>query len=141
MEYEKMVEPDRAENVHNLQIENRKKRYKRKKRQQQFILVVAVLFVVILVVVLRICFKSDKLEGTWHYDSVTSYQFDGKGGGKLILPEKEYPFSYKVSKDEVSIDFESEAARDCSYVFSTKGNQLTLASGREEDSVIYILTK
>lgn len=72
---------------------------------------------------------SDPLTGTWDYDGDTTYQFDGKGSGAMILTSATYDFSYQVKGDQLFIDFSNEAARDCAYTFSVNDNTLTLTGG------------
>lgn len=85
--------------------------------------------------------RKDVLVGIWYCDEVTAYQFDGKGDGKLILPDKEYPFSYEIKDETLSINFESSDARDSIYTFSVEGNQLTLTRTESNGGQTYTLTK
>ena len=89
------------------------------------------LFVLVLLIVLLVkgCSGSDPLTGTWDYDSNTTYQFDGKGSGAMLLTSATYDFSYQVKDDQLFIDFSNEAARDCTYTFSVNDNTLTLTGG------------
>ena len=41
--------------------------------------------------------KTDKLAGLWDVDGNTKYEFDGKGKGKIIVPNSEYEFTYKAT--------------------------------------------
>lgn len=144
MDNEKTASRNRSENGRYLREEKSKKLSRRQNRRKspQLVWIAATLAVLLLaVIVLRVCFRTDRLAGTWRYDEVTAYQFDGKGNGKLILPDKEYSFSYEIAEGKLSIDFESEAARDFIYDYSVDGNQLTLVGGEGNDSVTYILTK
>lgn len=77
----------------------------------------------------RQSFGSDPLTGTWDYDSNTTYQFDGKESGAMILTSATYDFSYQVKGNQLFIDFSNEAARDCTYTFSVNDNTLTLTGG------------
>ena len=90
----------------------RKRRQRRK--QRRLILCAAALLVLVLLIVLLVkgCSGSDPLTGTWEYDSNTTYQFDGKGSGTMILTSATYDFSYQVKDDQLFIDFSNEAARD-----------------------------
>ena len=107
----------------------RKRRQRRK--QRRLILCAAVLLALVLLIVLLVkgCFGSDPLTGTWDYDSNTTYQFDGKGSGAMILTSATYDFSYQVKGNQLFIDFSNEAARDCTYTFSVNDNTLTLTGG------------
>lgn len=104
----------------------------------------AVLAVLILIVVLIACFNthnSDILKGTWDLDGVTVYRFDGKGTGSLDLPGSSYAFVYEIKDDVLSIDFESEAARDKTYTFTVDKNKLMLTDGEGKGTKIFELTK
>lgn len=57
---------------------------------------------------------------------MTAYRFDGKSGGKLILPNKEYLFTYEATGEKRMIDFTNDAVKDVVYGYSVDGNQLTL---------------
>ena len=72
----------------------RKRRQRRK--QRRLILCAAALLVLVLLIVLLVkgCSGSDPLTGTWDYDSNTTYQFDGKGSGEMLLTSATYDFSY-----------------------------------------------
>lgn len=125
-----------------LREESRKKPRKRRRKLRPWIWIAAIAGVILLTVILLLtCFRTDKLKGTWRYDEVTAYRFDGKGNGTLVLPDKEYPFSYKLTGGKLSIDFESEAARDSTYDCSVDGNQLTLVGGEGAASGSYTMTR
>lgn len=85
-------------------------------------------------------FKKDKLEGTWSYDDVTVYEFDGKGKGSLILPSSQYAFKYQLKKNKIHLDFESDRAKDSDYEYSVEGDQLTI-KGIKATAGTYILHK
>ena len=55
----------------------------------------------------------------------------------MRLSSSEYPFTYRVDGDTVTIDFVSEAAADRDYTYSVKGDTLTLTSGSQQ----YTMTK
>ena len=63
----------------------RKRRQRR--TQRRLILCAAALLVLVLLIVLLVkgCSGSDPLTGTWEYDSNTTYQFDGKGSGTMMV--------------------------------------------------------
>ena len=107
----------------------RKRRQRRK--QRRLILCAAAMLVLVLLIILFVkgCSGSDPLTGIWDYDSNTTYQFDGKGSGAMILTSATYDFSYQVKDDQLFIDFSNEAARDCTYTFSVNDNTLTLTGG------------
>lgn len=68
----------------------------------------------------------DLLTGTWSYDDVTIYSFDGKGHGTLQLPLNTYEFSYIIECDKVKIDFKDDSAEDKEYDYSVSDGVLML---------------
>ena len=46
---------------------------------------------VVLVLILKSCSGGDILKGTWDYDGVTLYRFDGKGKGSLESTQQHIP--------------------------------------------------
>lgn len=136
-----------------------KHRTAQKRRQRRLfgasaaVLAIALL-VVIIIVIARSCSVggnvlnggsvpngTDVLNGTWNLDGITVYQFDGKGNGSLNLPDKSYPFTYKTKDNSLSIDFESEAARDITYTFTVENEKLLLVSAEKDKEITYELTK
>ena len=94
----------------------------------------------VIVIAVTLCFAlggDNRLRGTWALDEVTSYEFGGGGKGTMRLSSSEYPFTYRVDGDTVTIDFVSEAAADRDYTYSVKGDTLTLTSGSQQ----YTMTK
>ena len=81
-------------------------------------------------------------------DGTTAYEFSGDGNGALLLPNVTYEFTYKIKKDQISIDYENESVRDGTYSFSVENNTLTLNDGgfegpvrkktpKDEDLIVY----
>ena len=68
----------------------------------------------------------DEFYGLWNIDGITKYEFDGKGRGKMLLPESnlEYEFTYKINENKILIDFDSEDAKDYTYKYSINNNVL-----------------
>lgn len=66
----------------------------------------------------------DEFYGLWNIDGITKYEFDGKGRGKMLLPESnlEYEFTYKINDNKILIDFDSEEAKDYTYKYSIERN-------------------
>ena len=58
----------------------------------------------------------------WDLDGTTAYEFSGDGNGALLLPNVTYEFTYKIKKDQISIDYENESVRDGTYSFSVENN-------------------
>lgn len=143
MEKEKTASSSRPKGGRYLREESEKKPSRHKRSNQRLLAWIAGILAVLSLAVfaLYVCLRPDRLAGTWRYDEVTAYQFDGKGNGKLTLPDKEYPFSYKIAGGKLSIDFESEAAKDSIYGYALDENQLTLVGGEGDNSITYILTK
>lgn len=117
---------------------------KKRRRRKIIIFSGAILAALILIAVLIACFsvrKSDILKGTWDLDGVTVYRFDGKGAGSLDLPSNSYAFTYEIKDGILSIDFESESARDKTYIFTTDKNRLFLSDSEGKETKTFELTK
>ena len=103
------------------------------------------LFILILIVTIAIIFfviknKSAKLVGKWKEEGKKSYEFSGKGKGKLKLPTNEYAFSYTIKDNKIHLDFESNEAKDSDYEYSFEGDKLHL-KGLNNYAGEYELTK
>ena len=68
--------------------------------------------------------------GTWSVDERTSLNFGESSKGKLILPDEDYAFSYKIEGDQLSLDFVSSKATDGTYTASVSGDTLKLIGGK-----------
>ena len=68
--------------------------------------------------------------GTWAADENTGLSFDEDNKGKLIIPDEDYAFSYKIDGDQLSLDFVSSKATDGTYTASVSGDTLTLIGGK-----------
>ena len=126
--------------VNEAALQPRKRRCYGKKKDKRFWLL-GVIVILLIASVIIICFRTDKVKGIWNVDEVTAYRFDGKGNGELILPDKEYKFVYKLTKDEIAIDFESEAAKDITFDYSLQKDKLILEYGEDSADYRYILTR
>lgn len=85
-----------------------------------------------------------KVEGLWHYNEYTEYEFDGKGSGRMFYAkDKFFAYTYTVDKDTVALDFELEYVTDCKYTFTVEGEKLTLVGGEGTAVIgkVYELTK
>lgn len=133
--------PDGPMTGRHLQTEDRGRSAPQGAGRKRLIGIAAVIAVLLLAAasVMYLCFRTDRLEGTWRYDEVTAYEFDGRGSGKLLLPDKEYAFTYKLTDSELSIDFENEAAKDAVYDYSVSGDELTMSCGEGNERVTYLL--
>lgn len=81
------------------------------------------------------------LAGTWDLDSNTTYEFDGKGSGAMLLTLADYDFTYEIKDNQLYIDFVNESAHDATYEFSVKGDTLILIGGEGTIGGTYELTK
>lgn len=68
------------------------------------------------------------LAGTWSYDEVTVYTFDGDGHGTLQLPLSTYEFDYVIEGDTVTLNFADESVEDRRYSYTLSGDVLILTS-------------
>ena len=86
--------------------------------------------------------STDVLKGKWDLDGTTAYEFSGDGNGALLLPNVTYEFTYKIKKDQISIDYENESVRDGTYTFRVEEDKLTLIGGEGTAAVgkVYELT-
>lgn len=121
------------------------KRKAEKKCKQRRMIVIAVILVVVLslvtLLIVKSCNKADELKGTWDFDGVTVYQFDGKGNGSLNLPDNTYPFTYEIKDNVVSIDFEGNEAKDAAYNFTVEKDKLVLVFIEDKGTRTYEMTK
>lgn len=117
------------------------KRKTEKKCGQRRMIVIAVILVVVLSLaaffIVKSCNKADELKGTWDFDGVTVYQFDGKGNGSLNLPSNRYEFTYEINENEVSIDFKNDNANDVAYTFSLEKDKLILIYNEDKATATY----
>ena len=105
----------------------------------------ALLFVVLIIVLIcKGCSgRTDALAGKWDFDGTTSYEFDGKGVGTMVLPSVSYDFKYEINGNELYIDFINESVHDSTYSFTVQTNTLTLVGGNDTaiPGKVYELTK
>lgn len=81
-------------------------------------------------------FAKDMLNGAWTYDGVTTYAFDGKGNGSLILDSASYPFTYVLDESTISIVFENEAVSDIEYAVEVVNDTLLLTTTNTQESCL-----
>ena len=133
-------------------IPQKRRTAKKRKQRRLFGISAAVLVIILLAILISVVAKScssggdapngtDVLSGTWDLDGITVYQFDGKGNGALKLPDNTYSFTYKMKDNNLSIDFESESARDITYTFTVENEKLLLVSTEKDKEITYELTK
>ena len=90
------------------------------------VLIVAVLFLAGIMWFIVSINKTDVLNGTWSYDDVTVYVFDGHGHGTLQLPLNSYEYSYTVQDGTVQLDFADESIEDRIYTYTLSDDVLFL---------------
>lgn len=121
------------------------RRRKRVQRQIYMAFGVAVLLLIISVILIftvRGCRAgTNSLTGKWDLDGTTTYKFDGKGNGAMVLPSVSYDFTYTINGDELVIDFVNDTLRDSTYKFTIKKGVLTMTGGEGTAGGIYKLKK
>ncbi len=91
------------------------------------IVIAAVAFIAVGVIFLVKGIKpSDSLKGTWSYDDVTTYTFNGEGHGSLVLPLNTYDYTYKAENGVLLLDFTDDAVEDKEYSYQLSEGVLTL---------------
>lgn len=103
---------------------------------------VAVVIVVVFII-FALLPKSDLgvVKGTWVYDQYTRYEFDGNGNGCMCLEDLHYKYTYIISDDELTLDFENDTVHDCTYTFKINDNTLIIIGGEGTVGGTYELTK
>lgn len=81
---------------------------------------------------------TDPLKGSWSYDEVTIYTFDGGGHGSLVLPLNTYEYTYKTENEVLLLDFADDAVEDKEYSYQLSEGVLTLTGS---DGAVYIFKK
>lgn len=123
----------------------RRKKRRRDIRQRKAILIMGAVSVVLLllsvVLVIVSCSTSSPIAGTWQLDARTSYQFGHNDLGLLILPNKEYLFTYTLDGDVLNINFKDEIATDSTYTYRLDGDTLTLTGTSNHNKGTYVLEK
>ena len=133
---------ERSYGRHTDYIKSVHKKRKRKSRINIAIITVLVLIVLIAGLLAFVLFKKcNPLVGTWVYDSYTQYVFEKDGSGCLQVDDISYDYTYKTTGDKLTLDFSEDVVRDCEYIFSIDGNELTLIGGENTDGGTYKLKK
>ena len=109
---------------------NRSPSIKKKKRRKLLFSMIVLLLIIaaVFAVILLMPGSADVLIGTWAFDTVTVYEFDGAGNGAMVLPTAQYIFSYSIEEDQLHIDFEDERITDVVYTFTIQDDNLTFVS-------------
>lgn len=110
----------------------RRKERQRKRMQHRLLILGVGLLTLAVIIILITVLKPQSEKGFWTIDGVTSYRFDGKGNGALVLPTKEYEFSYKKKDGRIYIDFIDDAAKDTAFKYTFKNGALVFIA--ESDS-------
>lgn len=84
---------------------------------------------------------TDKLQGVWALDDATSYEFDGKEKGAMMVSGSEYKFTYDITGKKLVIDYERDILVDGEYEFKVKKDVLTLTGGAGTSGDTYELTR
>lgn len=93
-----------------------------------------ILLIIIVAVICKSCLGNKNnlaiLQGVWHYDQYTEYEFDGEGNGCMCIEEtNHYEFTYTIDGNTLKIDFALDYVTDCEYDFKLENNTLTLIGG------------
>lgn len=101
---------------------------RKKRRRQTAVMGVMLLLLIAVLIGLIVLMRKDNLRGTWELDQVTVYEFDGKGHGALLLPQKRYEFDYTIDGNRLRIAFRDTSADDASYVYEANKDTLLLTN-------------
>ena len=96
-------------------------------------MILLMLLLAVLVGLIVHMMRVDELRGTWTLDQVTVYEFDGKGHGALLLPQKHYEFDYTIDGNRLRIDFRDPSANDTSYAYEAGRNTLILTGNTGQE--------
>jgi len=119
------------------------KELKMKQRIKCLIIIVFLIIVILIIFLLKnkdLFSNKDIIKGLWDIDGTTKYEFNGKGEGKMVLPSSEYKFIYKITENEILIDFEDETAKDYMYTYSLNGDVLEF-KGKSEGALDFELKR
>ena len=124
------------------------RRQRNERRKQEKILVTLIITVmVVLFVLIGVLFltkdqvKISKIEGLWIFDSSTSYEFAPDNTGIMHIGQQNYPFTYRLSRQLLKIDFDSESIYDCVYEISIDGDMMTIEGKKGTTGGVYELAK
>lgn len=120
-------------------------RYRKRHNYRKSIICSVFITIIVALVSLFLIFhfskSRNKLVGTWVYDKYTQYEFDESCHGKLLADNISYEYAYKIEGEKVIIDFTEDVIRDCDYIFSVDGTELTLKGETGTDGGTYRLNK
>jgi len=113
--------------------EKRLRRKRKRQRQAAIMVILLMLLLAVLVGLIVHVMRGDELRGTWTLDQVTVYEFDGKGHGALLLPQKRYAFDYTIDGNRLRIAFRDISADDASYVYEANKDSLLLINDNGQE--------
>lgn len=124
----------------------RSKRNRRRKQEKILVTSITAAAVVLLVSIGVLFFVKDKvkmseIDGLWIFDSSTSYEFSSDNTGIMHIGQQNYPFSYRLSRQLLKIDFDSEAIYDCVYEISIDRDMMTIEGKKGTTGGVYELAK
>lgn len=82
-----------------------------------------------------------ELSGHYEVDAITGFIFDGSGTGALVLPHKNYEFTYTLEDGILHMNFEDSAARDASFEIDWAENSVRFTDLDGVTNESYILNK
>lgn len=103
-------------------------------KNKKILIPVACIIAILIIIFIILCANNKendkKLLGSWSTKGNTIYEFEKKGKGKMIVPLKEYNFTYKIEDNKLYIDYEDESANDAEYEYTIEKNKLTINGER-----------
>ena len=101
------------------------------KKNKKLISTIFIILLVIVVFTLIIVTKLHKsIVGTWISDGGTIYEFQKSNRGFMRTSIAEYKFTYKITGNIVSIDFEDSDLIDTDYEYQIENNKCIMKSNR-----------
>lgn len=82
-----------------------------------------------------------ELSGHYEVDEITGFIFDGSGNGALVLPHKNYEFTYTLEDGILHMNFEDSAARDASFEIDWTENYVRFTDLDGVTNESYVLNK
>ena len=131
----------------------------RKKKRQTFKikalkLIILVVIAITIIAIITIKDKKEKtnvepvvntdvnlLKGTFAYSENVKYEFNENNKGVLHDKDNSYKFSYTISNQQVTLNFEDETIHEATYTFYFVDNDLKLIGGKGTIGGEYILKR
>jgi len=98
-----------------------------KKRAKVTIVSIAIIIILVMLLFFLLNRKpklSKVLIGSWITPGGTIYIFNKDNTGKMKVPLNDYPFTYKIEDNKLSIDYEEKSAFDPVYECTIKDDKL-----------------